>query len=149
MPALSQGTLLRRGLAEEQSVHSEVAAERETWRGHCCVSTNPAKACHIFDVAIPLRMRALQARPVRNYTCHHYYLPTTTSYPSRTLSFLDTGFSCAPQWFSIVLNWSSVVLGRSPSATLSWTGDLKINKSRLRTIEKIKNYTWNITSSRT
>ena len=27
--------------------------------------------------------------------------------------------------------------------------DLKINKSRLRTTEQIKNYTWNMTSSRT
>ena len=79
-------------------------------------------------------MRALQLLLVRNYTCYYY------GYSSRTLPFPDTGFSCAPSGSRLLLDGFPMVFDRSPSATLSWTGDLEINKSRLRTIEEIENY---------
>ena len=41
-----------------------------------------------------------------------------------------------------------MVFDRNSSATLSWTEDLKINKSRTRTIKKSRTTTWNISNTK-
>ena len=60
------------------------------------------------------------------------------SYSFRTLSFPDSHRQ------PFASNVFAIVFYRNSSATLSWTGDLKINKSRMRTIKESRTATWNV-----